>query len=202
MGTLYLPIEKIAKEKSISKIYILKYELNNAIKILEDIKLLYQDKRFSKKIDNYQNNPQIYNILNNLLNSEYLDLRELDLYYKSKFARNLINTYTDYERQKILLSLKKDKSILENIRSTDLDQIGNELYFMKYQDMINFMTINEKNINEKDFKDIINNFFNIFEFKQLKDKNSNIKTYDRGIAYYNTTILKQYPFEKVYKKMF
>ena len=203
MSMLYLPIKEFDKENNynISKMYILKYQLENVQNFLEQIKFLYQDKRISQQSNHYQKDPEIYNILNKIINSECLDLREIDLYCKTKFLGRLINTYTYYERDSHLLNLVNDNSISENIHLANSEQVSNELYLLKLQDMFRNLTINEKNIGKQEFKKIINDFFDLFTFYEKTGKNTRITDFDSGIAYFNAKILKNYPFEKVYKKM-
>ena len=203
MAIIYLPVKEINKANNINleKKYILKYELQNVINFLEQIKSLYQDKYFSEEYSYYKIDPQIYNILNNMLNYNYLDLREIYLYYKINFTGRLNNLYTYYEKNSMLSNLNNDDSILESVHLSDLEKISNELYFLKLQDMFRNLTINEKNMKEQEFKEIINNFFDLFDCNEIKGKNRQINDIDSGIAYFNAKILKNYPFEKVYKKM-
>lgn len=72
---------------------------------------------------------------------------------------------------------------------------------MELQDLINDLTITEKDMLIKDFENIVAQFFDLFEIDEIKYKRHYSKNFDFETAIFNQNILKHDALQKVYKKI-
>lgn len=221
MSNFYLPIYNRDSKSNIS-IYSLEYNSDTLKEFLEYIRVSYQDKhlvpnKFNSKsfyintkyfdttnceINEYKINPAIYNIFLDIIKDKFLKLRPLGLYMQANFNQSIPNNYTENEKMSILLQLKKAENISKDIHVSDRDRISNDVYLMELQDLINGLTITEKDMLIKDFENIVAQFFDLFEIDEIKYKRHYSKNFDFETAILNQNILKHDALQKVYKRIF
>ncbi len=121
------------------------------------------------------------------------------------FKEEMVNNYTENDKNNILLQLKNIEPFSKDIQFANIDTISNFIYGMELQQVANNLTINEKGMMISDFSNIILRFFDLFEIQKVELKR-NYKDYIMGnnyeVAHINENVLRHHAFQKVYKKFF
>ena len=209
MNNVYLPVYDKDSRKNNVTIYNMEYNKETLNEFLEYVRNCYQDKCMHYNSENelieYKIDPLLYVILSNIANSEVLDLRPIEMYMFANFKKKMINNYTENDKINICQQLNHDRSILEDIRFASKEEISNDIYRMRIRQEFKNLTISEKSMLISEFKNIVTNFFDLFNIEELKRHRNYMEYIMDGkceIASINSRILDYDTFEKVYKKIF
>lgn len=209
MENLYLPVANGDFKNNKIRIYDMKYNKDVIEEFLEYVRISYQDKYIhcysSNDFTECNVNPLLYTILIDMVNSEVLDLRFLEVYMCVNFRKKFPNNYTENDKLNILLQLKNDESIFKDIHISSKEEISNIIYKLELQQISKNLTISEKSMTIKEFENLIFQFFDLFDIEKLKLKRNYMEYIMNGkdeIASINSKILSHDSFQKVYKKIF
>lgn len=208
MSNFYLPIYNDKVRNNI-KIYNMEYNRETINEFLEYVRISYQDKYLCSDLSNdlmgRNVDPLLYTILVDMVNSEVLDLRFLEVYLCVNFRNNFSNNYTENDKFNLLLQLKNNEVISKDIDFSINEEICNLIYKIELQQVSKNLTISEKNMTIKEFENLVFQFFNLFDIEKVELKRNYMEYIMNGkdeIASINSKILSRDSFQKVYKKIF
>lgn len=222
MSNFYLPVYDKDSKKNNIRIYNMEYNKETLKEFLEYVRILYQDIHLINEILNeeelstnskycnitncssniYKIDPVIYDIFYDVIMDTYLNLRPLGLYMNVNFDQKIPNNYTNNEKDKILLQLKKNESFAKDIHVSNIDKICNEIYLIEQAYLRRNLTISEKDMVISEFERLVVQFFDLFEIDEIAYKNRYSKYFDFETAIFNKTTLNHDALQKVYKKFF